>query len=229
MFSGCTNLVNAPELPATTVEGYCYRNMFYNCTSLVNAPTLPATTLADYCYYQMFHGCSKLNYIKMLATDISAYDCLYGWVYNVASSGTFVKHPDMTTLTTGTSGIPSGWTVVNDGEESGGTYDGVFGEIPPESTEFGWPLYITVPYEEDFSYGDIVVKTYSLESNEITQQLLQWTLDNYVEGGYEEYYVYPPELYINGILVTGMYTYDPTELDWEATLSQTKIGEFKIN
>jgi hypothetical protein len=55
----------------------------------------------------------------MLATDISASSCLYIWVNNVASSGTFVKHPDMTSLPSGVSGIPSGWTVVNDGEESG--------------------------------------------------------------------------------------------------------------
>ena len=51
----------------------------------------------------------------MLATNISASNCLSNWVQYVASSGTFVKHPDMTTLPTGTSGIPSGWTVVNDG------------------------------------------------------------------------------------------------------------------
>ena len=56
----------------------------------------------------------------MLATDISAGSCLNNWVYNVASSGTFVKNPAMNSLPTGTSGIPSGWTVVNDGEESGG-------------------------------------------------------------------------------------------------------------
>ena len=47
----------------------------------------------------------------MLATNISASNCLSNWVNNVASTGTFVKHPDMTTLPTGTSGIPEGWTV----------------------------------------------------------------------------------------------------------------------
>ena len=117
MFSGCTSLTTAPDLPATTLAGYCYQYMFKGCTSLTTAPALPATTLAWYCYYSMFDGCSKLNYIKMLAADISASSCLYNWVNGVSSTGTFVKHPDMTTLTTGTSGIPSGWTVVNDGEE----------------------------------------------------------------------------------------------------------------
>jgi hypothetical protein len=94
--------------------------MFYGCTSLTSAPELPATTLASSCYYYMFCGCKSLNYIKMLATDISADNCLFNWVSGVASTGTFVKHPDMNSLPTGVSGIPSGWTVVNDGEESGG-------------------------------------------------------------------------------------------------------------
>ena len=125
MFYGCTSLVNAPELPATTLATNCYSDMFLDCKSLTTAPELPATTLASYCYYGMFYNCTKLNYIKMLATDISAGGCLNNWVYNVASSGTFVKNPAMTSLPTATSynnykGIPSGWTVVNDGEEDGG-------------------------------------------------------------------------------------------------------------
>jgi hypothetical protein len=65
----------------------------------------------------MFRDCSKLNYIKMLATDISASNCLENWVSGVSSTGTFVKNPAMTTLHYGWSGIPEGWTVVNDGEE----------------------------------------------------------------------------------------------------------------
>lgn len=56
----------------------------------------------------------------MLATNISANDCLEHWVDDVAYSGTFVKSPAMNSLPTGTDGIPEGWTVVNDGEESGG-------------------------------------------------------------------------------------------------------------
>jgi hypothetical protein len=67
----------------------------------------------------MFYGCSNLNSIVMLATGISASNCLKNWVSGVSSTGTFVKHKDMTSLPSGNSGIPSGWTVVNDGEESG--------------------------------------------------------------------------------------------------------------
>ena len=117
MFYNCTSLTNAPELPATTLASSCYYDMFRGCSSLVTAPELPATTLANYCYYDMFRECSKLKYIKMLATDISATSCLSSWVDGVSSTGTFVKHSNMTSLPTGTSGIPSGWTVYNNGEE----------------------------------------------------------------------------------------------------------------
>ena len=50
MFDGCTNLTQAPALPATTLADDCYNSMFYNCKSLTQAPALPATTLADFCY-----------------------------------------------------------------------------------------------------------------------------------------------------------------------------------
>jgi hypothetical protein len=139
MFNGCTSLTNAPELPATTLYECCYQSMFRGCTSLTIAPALPATTLADYCYVamfsgcvglttapellattlaegcysSMFSGCSKLNYVKMLATDISASSCLSNWVQSVSSTGTFVKHLNMTTLPSGVSGIPEGWVVKN--------------------------------------------------------------------------------------------------------------------
>ena len=116
MFYSCTNLSTAPELPATTLANYCYCRMFYSCTSLSTAPELPATTLANYCYGRMFYGCTKLNSVTMLATDISANNCLTLWVEGVASTGTFTKAAAMTSLTTGVSGIPEGWTVKNYGE-----------------------------------------------------------------------------------------------------------------
>ena len=111
MFFGCTSLVNAPALPATTLAEYCYSRMFYNCTSLTTAPELPAETLVDYSYYEMFYGCSSLNYIKCLAS-IRPSTSHSDWVYGVANSGTFVK-PASKNWGTGTSGIPSGWTVIN--------------------------------------------------------------------------------------------------------------------
>lgn len=114
IFSGNTNLQYASNLilPATTLTESCYKGMFSGCTSLITAPELPATTLVESCYESMFNGCTNLNYIKCLATDISATNCIYNWVQNVSSTGTFIKDAN-TTWPTGASGIPSGWTTQN--------------------------------------------------------------------------------------------------------------------
>ena len=112
MFNDCTSLTTAPKLPATTLANYCYMYMFGGCTSLTTAPELPATTLVQSCYSNMFRGCSNLNYIKCLATDISATDCTYKWVNGVASTGEFVKNSS-TSWTSGSNGIPSNWTITN--------------------------------------------------------------------------------------------------------------------
>ena len=61
MFSGCTGLTAAPELPETMLAASCYNNMFSGCTSLTTAPELPATTLATGCYSYMFDGCTSLT------------------------------------------------------------------------------------------------------------------------------------------------------------------------
>lgn len=114
MFYSCTSLTTAPELPATTLANNCYQSMFASCRNLATAPELPATTLTDNCYDSMFMNCWNLNYIKCLATNISATDCTYAWVKEVAYSGTFVKAASMTGWTTGNDGIPNGWTIQND-------------------------------------------------------------------------------------------------------------------
>lgn len=111
MFSDCASLITAPELPATTLDSTCYACMFMKCTSLVTAPVLPAATLTTYCYNNMFYGCTKLNNITCLTTDRSALNCTLSWISGVSSTGTFIKHPDMSNWATGKNGIPSGWTV----------------------------------------------------------------------------------------------------------------------
>ena len=113
MFNGCTSLKTAPALPATTLNFMCYGSMFRNCSSLTVAPELPATTLEMHCYTDIFYGCTKLTYIKCLATDISASRCTNNWVGNVASTGTFIKNPNMTSWPTGSDGIPENWTIEN--------------------------------------------------------------------------------------------------------------------
>ena len=121
LFYECVSIREVDEnlLKFTELTEGCYSEMFVGC-SIAKAPILPATTLVPNCYPDMFNGCLYLNHIKMLATDISANNCLNYWVRGVSSTGTFVKNPDATWDIRGEDGIPEGWTVVNDGEESEG-------------------------------------------------------------------------------------------------------------
>jgi hypothetical protein len=114
MFDGCTRLTSAPVLPATTLAEQCYFSMFSNCSSLTVAPELKATALVERCYYAMFEGCTSLNYIKCLAADINAERCVDEWLSGVSITGTFVKAEFMNDWTRGPSGIPEGWTVVDE-------------------------------------------------------------------------------------------------------------------
>lgn len=111
MFHNCVSLVNAPKiLKPKSLRQYCYGNMFNGCAALTTAPILPASILANYCYQGMFRECTHLNYVACLATDISASNCTTNWLYAVAATGTFYKHPSMTSWSSGVNGIPSGWT-----------------------------------------------------------------------------------------------------------------------
>lgn len=116
MFQGCRSLRVAPKLPAINLADDCYHSMFYNCTSLIEAPELPALVLRDSSYQNMFQGCTSLNYIKCLATDISASYCTYNWVNNVSSAGTFIKADNMTSWTRDNNGIPVAWNAYTESE-----------------------------------------------------------------------------------------------------------------
>lgn len=116
MFIGCGNLTTAPALPATTLTEGCYDNMFSGCRNLTTAPDLPATTLTRNCYFDMFSDCTHLNYVKCLATDISADNCTGAWLDGVSGSGTFIINKGLdkdypAPWTRGIDGIPDGWTV----------------------------------------------------------------------------------------------------------------------
>lgn len=108
-----STLQEAPVLPATTLTTSCYRQMFFACRNLIEAPELPASVVPTTGYYQMFDSCSNLNYVKCLATDVSASECTKGWLNCVSATGTFVKDANMTSWGTGTSGIPDNWTVID--------------------------------------------------------------------------------------------------------------------
>ena len=112
LFRDSTGLIDASNLimPTNTAD---YQEMFKGCRNLTCSPVLPAATLVTRAYADMFGNCSKLNYIKCLATDISGSFCLHNWVSGVSSTGTFVKKAGVT-WPTGASGIPKGWTVIEE-------------------------------------------------------------------------------------------------------------------
>lgn len=110
MFYGCTHLTDAPALPATTLTSNCYNQMFRECSALTTAPDLPAIKLTSQSYYYMFYNCDSLNYVKALFTTIGSKSISY-WLYGVSSTGTFIKNSAATWTTTGTSGVPTNWTI----------------------------------------------------------------------------------------------------------------------
>ena len=112
MFNDCISLKEAPELPATTLDQYCYNRMFRNCISLVKTPTLPATTLQTACYKNMFEGCASLFFVKILYTGNFAdtTDAFNSWLLNTPSYALIYYNGSDTT--TGTSAIPTGWQKV---------------------------------------------------------------------------------------------------------------------
>lgn len=119
LFSGCSLFTTPPALPATTLAASCYRYMFNMDALMTTTPELPAQVIPTEAYYGLFNGCSSVNYIKCLATNISATNATKDWVNNVAATGTFVKDANMTGWTlNSTKGIPTGWTVMNNGSET---------------------------------------------------------------------------------------------------------------
>ena len=112
MFAYNKGLIEAPELPATSLAESCYESMFRGCAKLEIAPILKAETLATSCYKHMFAACHELNTVIMLATDISATDALFEWLEwqtdNQASNPT-IYTADGVTLTEGTH-YPDYWS-----------------------------------------------------------------------------------------------------------------------
>ena len=83
LFQNNSGLISAPEIPATSLWGYCCGYMFYQCTNLETLPRLYTTgSLPSYCYTYMFSWCSK---IKISQTATSEYTN----AYTIPGSGGF--------------------------------------------------------------------------------------------------------------------------------------------
>ena len=113
-----TNVENL-ILPFDNVSRNAYVDMFSGCTAITKAPELPATTLGEGCYAGMFYGCTSLNYIKIGYTGslngFTGESPFNFWVggpdssHKVPSTGEFYYNG--TTIERGVSAIPYGWTV----------------------------------------------------------------------------------------------------------------------
>jgi len=141
MFRGCTNLVSAPHIQATTAANECCSSMFEGCINLEVAPELNFTTMAQNCCKRMFcmSRNSKITTPKMTKSPIlrctsGATGC-YEEMFkgngnlvevtclmqgnNIAYSNWLANTSSVGTFkkasgaswANGTNGIPSGWTV----------------------------------------------------------------------------------------------------------------------
>ena len=156
MFARCQNLTRAPELPATELGWGCYHQMFCS-TAIERAPVLAAATVPHEGYSSMFDQCANLNYVKCLATDISAQGSTGFWLNGVAATGTFVKADGMDDWTVGPQdewgsihGIPTGWTVKNASEEVASMNET---PLTIEATEDATTVTITNPLALTIEYS----------------------------------------------------------------------------
>lgn len=113
MFYRCTALETVDEIRVGNITGTGKRyftSMFAGCTALEESPFINIATVPEYGLQSVFNGCTNLRSIKAAFTDISASNCLSGWLSGVSSTGTFYKNPSATYDNSGL-GLPSGWTV----------------------------------------------------------------------------------------------------------------------
>ena len=102
--------VTVPKLHFT--NGARIIGMFRGCTNLTTATievfdeTIPANA-----YQHLFRDCTGLETVTCMANSFHA-NAFADWLLNASATGTFIKDKD-TTWSTGTSGIPSGWTIKN--------------------------------------------------------------------------------------------------------------------
>lgn len=100
-------------------QGYyqrCLGGMFWGCPNLTSAEVkVPSgLSLPNSPFTQMFVNCSSLNSVKCNAdTFVSTPFTNTNWLSGVASTGTFTKKAG-TNWASGASGIPTGWTVVEE-------------------------------------------------------------------------------------------------------------------
>lgn len=128
MFYKCTSLTAAPELPAVTLTGGCYSQMFYWCTSLTTPPALPATTLQNYCYEEMFYRCTKLQVNNSLVSSKAAQSWDI-WAPGAGGGSGYVYNSDTASNYPSGCLLNSNYYLINSATVSGNTvFAGISGE-----------------------------------------------------------------------------------------------------
>ena len=140
MFSGCTNLVNAPVLPATGLSEYCYHNMFYGCTNLSETPELIGQSLQNGCYSYMFaSGVSLTNHtipdrLPIEELKIACYRGMFAGCTGLAKS---IQLPSMTLAPYCYANMFQGCTSLVDAS-------GDYGELELQSTAAPHSCYLSM-------------------------------------------------------------------------------------
>lgn len=111
LFRNDDNLVDASslQLNAILVPSNAYDSMFSHCTNLESAPIIKGQTFSNGSCNTLFINCTKINRIECHATNPASGQFVQ-WLQDVSVNGVFVKKRGVT-WSSGTSGIPTGWTV----------------------------------------------------------------------------------------------------------------------
>ena len=67
-----SGIVHPPELPALILATSCYTTMFAYCADLIETPVLPAPYLSTQCYFAMFRGCSSITSVVLPAATLDS-------------------------------------------------------------------------------------------------------------------------------------------------------------
>ena len=121
VYGNVMSLVDSKNFATATTltEPYTFANLFVMNWNLVNNAKesiyLPATTLTEGCYYQMFYLCTGLTEVTILANDITASNCLSGWLDSGAGENFSLIAANPYLWSVGTN-LPEGCTVYTPAE-----------------------------------------------------------------------------------------------------------------